>query len=706
MEEPSVLDYLKARLNPRGQKLTAFSFEAPETPPQPEQEGKPAPKDAAFAWPWRALAAVALALGAQSMLEPPERNLELALAFYGLAAAFLIWAILRKEWLLADLPPAQGGPLPLQVNTNAFLMSLPLMLLAFLAFGGNRFNLLNLFLWGLALFYGLMGLWHRPPDGKAKAGLFRRAAEFFKKPRLNISISAWTLLLAAALGMVFFFRFAQLDRIPGEMFSDHAEKLLDVADVLDGEYSIFFPRNTGREAFQMYLTAAVALLFNSGLTFMSLKIGTALAGFFTLPFIYLLGKEIGNRWVGLLAFLLAGIAYWPNVISRVGLRFPLYPLLVAPALFFLIRGLKTSNRNDFLLSGLALGIGLHGYSPARFLPFVLILAVVLYILHGQSKGNRLPVVWALAALAFVSFIVFLPLLRYALENPEMFGYRALTRLGTAERPFPAPVWEIFLGNLWSAWVMFFWKNGEIWVHSIPGRPALDVVTAVFYLLGSVQLLVRYLRRRHWLDLFLILAVPALMMPSILSLAFPDENPSLNRTGGAIVPVFLIAALAFEGLLAGLHRRASSAWGRSLAVGLGLGLLLLSAGQNYELVFRQYKTQFLAGAWNTSEIGRAIRGYAESIGDADTAYVVPYPHWVDTRLVGINAGYPLKDYALWPEQFSDTVDDRRTKLFVVKPEDSASIELLRGFYPDGSLWLHKSVLEGKDFYLYFAPPGKP
>jgi hypothetical protein len=67
--------------------------------------------------------------------------------------------------------------------------------------------------------------------------------------------------------------------------------------------------------------------------------------------------------VGLLAFVLMGIGYWPNVISRVGLRFPLYPLFAAPTLFFLIRGLGTRNRNDFIFAGLFLGLGLHGSTP-------------------------------------------------------------------------------------------------------------------------------------------------------------------------------------------------------------------------------------------------------------------------------------------------------------------------------------------------------
>jgi hypothetical protein len=222
-------------------------------------------------------------------------------------------------------------------------------------------------------------------------------------------------------------------------------------------------------------------------------------------------------------------------------------------LYFLIRGLRTSNRNDFLLAGLALGIGLHGYSPMRIVPFIVLIAVGIYMLHSQSRGKRQEVFWGLVALAFVAFIVFLPLFRYMLEDPEMFGSRAFSRLSTTERSFPAPVWLIFFQNTWKSMIMFFYDNGGIWVHSIPGRPALDVITAVLFFAGTVALIVRYLRQRHWLDLLLLLLVPLLMMPSILSLAFPEENPSLNRSSAAIVPVFIIAALGLEGLLSALAR---------------------------------------------------------------------------------------------------------------------------------------------------------
>ena len=62
-----------------------------------------------------------------------------------------------------------------------------------------------------------------------------------------------------------------------------------------GNTFIFFERNTGREAIQMYWTLAVAYIFNTGFSFLSLKLGTVLLGFLTIPYVYLLGKEYGNE---------------------------------------------------------------------------------------------------------------------------------------------------------------------------------------------------------------------------------------------------------------------------------------------------------------------------------------------------------------------------------------------------------------------------
>jgi hypothetical protein len=169
------------------------------------------------------------------------------------------------------------------------------------------------------------------------------------------------------------------------MVSDHAEKLLDVHDVLTGDLNVFFPRNTGREAFQFYWTALMDIVFGTGISFMSLKIGTVLGGLVTVWYMYRLGAEIGNRWVGLYALLFTGFGYWPNIISRIGLRFPLYPLFLAPLLFYIIRGLRNANRNDFIKAGLWLGVGLHGYTSYRIVPF-LVAAARAFGRNSQARG--------------------------------------------------------------------------------------------------------------------------------------------------------------------------------------------------------------------------------------------------------------------------------------------------------------------------------
>jgi hypothetical protein len=651
------------------------------------------------------LAAVVLALIAQVSLQPgPDRSWQLGAILYLLGAACLAWAYLSNEWIASDIPLADSLPGIRQTGSQdvirpwAFMISLGLAALALLALSGNRFTMLNVTLWGLALVALLRAFWHYD---QASVPWWQRLFSILKLSEWKLTVSRWSLLVLGVAGLVIFYRVYRLTQVPPEMFSDHAEKLLDVWDVLQGETRIFFTRNTGREGLQMYMTAAIIRIFGTGFSFISLKIGTVLAGLLTLPYLYLLGRDFGNRRLGLYALLLAGIAYWPNVISRVGLRFPLYPLFVAPAVYYLLRGLRYARSNDFLLAGLALGLGLHGYSPIRILPFVILMAVGLYLLHRQPEGGRPLAVRGLIALSAVAMAAFLPLLRYALENPEMFSYRSLTRLGTVEQPLSGPAGKIFLDNLWKAVTMFAWDDGEIWVHSVVHHPALDVVSAALFYLGVALLLIRYVRKRDWLDLFWVLSVPLLMLPSILSLAFPAENPALNRMAGAIVPVFFIVGFALDGLLETIRIKVGGRWGSTLAWSAGLILLYWASLQNYDLVFNQYQDYFRGASWNTSEMGQVI-GDRRSVGEPDTpgcGFPAGGPPGRD------ECGSPTKDYAIWPEGLPETKVDPRAKLFLVKPEDNAGLEALRQLYPEGVFQRYTSQVEGHDFWMVFVPPSQ-
>lgn len=652
---------------------------------QPVATSEEPPRAGTF--PWRAMLAFFLVLAAQLLVEPPNRHGTIALIFALAGIGAAIWSYRASEWHLPALPASWQVSDPLTVKFIPLILAAVLGAVAFVDFGDGYFTRWNTLSWLSSVALLAYSFWVKVPKTESSSAPGSRRNKIL-----------WNGLVLTVFGLSIFYRLYQLDVIPIEPFSDHAEKILDVYEITEGETLIFFQRNTGREAFQMYWTLLVANVFGTGFSFLSLKLGTVLLGILTLPYVYLLGREYGNERVALFALFLFGIAYWPNVISRIGLRFPLYPLFLAPALLYLTRGLRTRNRNDFILCGIFLGVGLHGYSPFRIVPILVVAAFLIYILHLRSKEYRQQAFWWFMIVVVVSLFVFLPLLRYTIDRPDLFGYRALSRLSDIENPLPGPVWQIFLSNLKNGLLLFNWDDGEIWVHSVTNRPALDFVTAALFLLGVVFLIVRYIRQRDWRDLLLLVSIPILILPSVLSLAYPGENPALNRAGGAAVAAILVSALALDGFVSsfGADRRR-----QVIAYGLTGVLFAASAFSNYNLVFDKFQAQYTSAVWNTAEMGRVVSEFRDQHGQTDTVWIVPYPFWVDTRLPGVWAGVPNRDFAMWQDRLGESVTIPAPKMFMFWNADLETERILRELYPNGKLRRYTSGFEGKDFYIFLV-----
>ncbi|MCB0100541.1 MAG: glycosyltransferase family 39 protein [Anaerolineales bacterium] len=657
----------------------ALAYEAAQ-PVAVEQAEEPMRSDM---FPFRAVLAFLLALLAQALVEPPLRLGIISVAIYLAAFGVAVWSYLSNEWRLPALPVAWRGQDPLTMRLVPLGFALFTGLIAFVLFGDGMFTWLNVAFWLVSLMLLVYSFWVPAPK--------------IKEERIK-NRWVWFVLVSAAFGLVVFFRLTQLVEVPIEPFSDHAEKILDVYDITQGETYIFFERNTGREAIQMYWTLLVDFIFGTGLSFMSLKLGTALLGIFTVPFVYMLGKEVGNERVALFALFLFGVASWPNIISRIGLRFPLYPLFVAPTLLFLIRGLRTQSRNDLILAGIFLGLGLHGYSPFRIVPILVVIAFGIYIMHAKSTESRQQAIFWLLLIVIVSVFVFSPLLRYWIGHPDKFGYRAFTRLSSVEMALPGPAWQIFLSNMYKGLLMFNWDDGDIQTHSVLNRPALDLISAALFLLGVLLLIVRYIRQKDWRDLFLLVSVPVLIQPSVLSLAFPGENPALNRAGGASVVVFIIAALALDGLVVSFGselKRKVIAYSMVVVLFAGIGY------SNYDLVFNQFGEAFKASSWNTSEMGEVIIYFEKEYGQTDTVWIVPFPFWVDTRLPGVWAGIPNRNFAMWSYQLSDSLAYPAPKMFIYWNADTETENILKELYPNGEVTRYTSEFPGKDFYIFLV-----
>jgi hypothetical protein len=646
----------------------------------------------------RTPAALILAAFAQVGMQQREFNWPFAF-LYLVAAGFVGWAVWAGDYGDFMYRRARSKSADVGFSRNYLLVGLGLAVVTYLTAGDNTFRLSTVIFWGASIIVTARAFWLGPVPG---AKFPAEVRNFIRKPQLRVSLNAWSLLVVAVFLLAATFRFTQLAEVPLEMISDHAEKYLDVIDILNGETSIFFPRNACREPMQFYAVAAAIKWFNADFSFLTLKTVTALAGVLTLPFIYLLGKEVGGKEVGLAAMALAGIAYWPNILSRVGMRLPFFPLLLAPAMYFMVRGFRRRAQNDFVISGLLVGLSIYGYTPARITPLIVALGLLLYLVHRLSKGHRRQAATWVAIAALLALVAAVPFLRVTYEYQDDVFYRTLTRVSAAERPLPGPPVDILASNIWNAMRMFTSDFGEIWVLSLPFRPALDWATGTLFHLGVVYLIVRYAKGRNWIDLFLLLSIPILLLPSIMSIAFPGENPHPGRAGGAIISVFTVAGVMLAAIWAWSQNVFEEPWRRRIGAGLVIGLFAIAAVINYNLVIDEYGDMERRAAWNTSEAGAVARGFIESIGSSKNVYMVAIPHWMDARLIALIAGQPGADFVLWPEQIPELPQTDEAQLFLVHPDDQENLSSLQEKFPTGILSRRASPIAGRDFLTYMVP----
>lgn len=685
------------------------------------------------------LLALAAAIIAQFLL--PQREWGgLGIGYFAVAIVAFFWTLISHsipDALNAPHAPAAATPLvPLFNGSRAQRAGLGvvvgmMVVLAFHYLADNQFTIEGVICW-LTAVLGFIALFGEvPADWRVRTRAWWAQRPY--RPPYTLTLQPHHLILLAILLLAAFFRFYRLDSLPGEMGSDQAEKLYDVYDVLNGQRPIFFPRNTGREAFQFYWTAVIIKLTGQEIGFLPLKIGTALLGLLAVPWVYLLGKELYDRSVGLSAATFFALSSWHVAISRIGLRFPFTPLFATATLYYLLRAFKYGRRNDWLLTGLMLGVGLHTYIPMRIVPLLLVLLTLLKLaldalpVIGKQwsviskrqpiTDHRSPITdhretpaltwtfWQNALLGgLTALLLFLPLLRYMFDEPQMFWFRVTTRSLENGNALPGESWRIFWDNVKNALLAFNYRGDAVISNSIPFTPFLGMVSGGLFVLGLIYLLWRLAKYGDRRTLYVLTALFVLLLPSILSLEFPGENPSRVRMGGAIPWAMIIAALplatAWQQLQANWRRM-----GNWLAGGVTAVLFLLACRDNYTYYFVRYDTHFHNTLWNTSEIGAAARGWADSAGDMDHVYHISYPYWVDTRLIGIYANAIPWENSI-PNLDNVMVqhyEDPAPKLYILNPLDTPNLEKLRVMYPQGWLERREAAVPGKDFILFLVPP---
>lgn len=663
------------------------------------------------------------------MLLLAQRQLEIrnfsALVLVGLLAGWGIWG-----WCVEQQPPArdqlgllQSTPLgqPL-IRVGLSIMALLVAGLTWRSISGNNITASNVIGWlsALALWLAAWWSWERPSLPTASP-LETRKSRITAVLLLGITVFGGWLL------------FHRLYNTPNDMTQDHPWKLLDIQTILDGGRPLFFPNNTGREPGQFYYIATLIKLFNLPPDFMALKIGNAIIGTITIPIVYLLGRELGGRKLGLIGASLYAMSKWALATTRMGLRYPYAPLPAALVIWHLLRYVRMGKRTDALFAGIWMGVGLYGYIGIRIVPLVII-AFFILMLFDRRRHQRQAIGTLVGhglLLLMTTALIFLPLGHFMIEFPEQFWFRVATRTTDKERSIEQTVCQEFYGatgttprelnqtacklgvfayNNLRMFKAFNWEGDISQVNAVSKDILVDWATATLLLAGVPVLIWRLFRERSLRWWMVFVALPILLMTSTLNIAFPIENPSTPRAA-IVMPVLFVVAAAPLALLAEWimgwwaamrPRQRVTRW--ALAGSVVAAVLSLGVQQNYVRYFKDFHLQYQRFVPNSGEIAGAILAYEQRGLDRNDAYILVWPYWLEGRSISVYMGNIRWHETHTIAENQPLLEPKPGKplLYLLNQEDVRRRDELLARFPSGELKKVQTVVPSKTFYTFFIP----
>lgn len=395
------------------------------------------------------------------------------------------------------------------------------------------------------------------------------------KKRLPILI---ILLLALLL------RAALLTDLPPGLTHDEANHGREAIGILNGVFLFYFPLNYGSEP--LYSYTAAATMWAVGPRLFALRLVNVLFGVLTIAAAYAWARRTLDRRVALLTAVLLALSFWPLASSRQALRAGMLPFFTLGAVWFFWRFAQPQAKTAVatgqkhvanihanlqqkrpwpaaLAFGFCVAVTLHIYLAAR-VAWILFPLFLLYLALFHRTAFRRAWRPTLAGLGLAGLLA-LPMFLYLQRNPY-----ALTRLDMLNRPLQ----DLSSGNLLpvlqsaaAALLAFIWPGfgDRFLAYNIPGRPVLDAVTAVFFILGVALCLRRWRQPAY---AFVLLWFAAGIIPSLLT--GPTANTTRNLA--ALPAVFMLPAIGFAGFAAGVQRHLRPNSGRILVYALAAAWL--------------------------------------------------------------------------------------------------------------------------------------
>ncbi len=339
-------------------------------------------------------------------------------------------------------------------------------------------------------------------------------------------------------------------------------------------------------------------------------------------------------------------------------------------IYFFLKAFVTGKKIYYIFGGLALGLSLYTYVPAKVFPILLcVIAFYLSLKNKHFWGQHS------RAILFVTLLVLLvtgPMIYFLYVNPGVFWGQILGRTITSGSTWLQSV-SIFFGNSFREFFMFN-NNGDSlgWIN-LPNQPYLDFVAGIFFVFGLFLAIFNWRKERYFfcLSWFLIALLPAI---------FAKDNPRFAHAVAVLPLPPLFVGFFLESLETNMVYLLPRKGIKVFSL-FGVGLVCIIAVLNFKILFfNQVNNMSVYGdqAGDRTSISRDVAWH----GNKARAYLT-MNFFGDPSLDFLTSGQNCETQWLdFTENIPIHDQPNRDSIFYFNAHYFPVIDLLKKYYPGG------------------------
>ena len=336
-----------------------------------------------------------------------------------------------------------------------------------------------------------------------------------------------TLLFLITSFVIFF----QFNLIPKNLADDEID-FAKLAQSLDNkQYLPYSTLATGHSTLYFYIILFSFKLF--GYSNFALRFPSAVFGILSVLIFYFLIKEFvfEKKYIIFFSFLSSFIlatSRWFMNFARFSFEATFLLFLELSSLYFIIKFISNKKNSYLLASGIFAGFSFLSYTTGRI--FFLIPLLILFF-------NKIS--WKKYIVFFISFIIIaLPLISHFLFNPDL--RISEVSIMSQKVPFSSKLISI-ADNLKKNLLMFNFTGDMNGRHNFPGKPALNPILGILFILGLI-ISIKDIRRPQ--NQLMILYFVISIIPTVFTKS--TDNPNMLRTFTVLpsISYFVILSIIF------------------------------------------------------------------------------------------------------------------------------------------------------------------